>query len=170
MPRRRAIALLDMPSARRASTSSSRGVNRTSSSAGADTPSETMVTSADSLAPTSCKPGAFASNFASRSASAGSSILSANRIGPASGSYSSSGFLADCQCNVFRLTASMQSKGDGLTYTIRTERAQQRSHAYRRCHAVGQSSTVGGKTDVPCAYVADWPECEVPECPLFRRS
>jgi hypothetical protein len=71
--------LFDFPSARRVNTSSSRGVSTTSPSAGAV--EGTKATSADSLVPTNRKPGTFASNAVSRSASARSSILSANRIG-----------------------------------------------------------------------------------------
>src|SRR5262249_59280093 len=47
-------------------------------------------------------------------------------------SYSSSRSLADRQCNVLDLTASTQSKRDGLAYAVRSERAQERSHMTER--------------------------------------
>jgi len=125
IPRRRAIALFDIPSARRVSTSSSRGVSGTSPSAETDTiAGGTRATSADSLPRTSRKPGTFASNAASRSASGLSSMLRANRIGLGLRRSCSSGRpFGDCQRNILGFATPTQSERNGLAYAIRPERA-----------------------------------------------
>ena len=111
-----------------------------------DTPLDrTKVTSADSLAPTSRKPGTFASNFVSRSASARSSILSANRIGPFRCCYSSNRSLTDRQRNVLGLIASTQSKRNVLAHTVRPKRAQDRSN-------VADGLIIPGDDDVALVY------------------